>query len=117
MVGGVEYTIGQVLGSSADLGLLAEVLLDSRETEPFQDDVFVGTRVALNDVRGTELLAGGLIDRRTGAALLSLETSRRLNEWWSITAEARLFARVPAHDPLYGLRRDDYLSVRLTRWF
>ena len=32
-------------------------------------------------------------------------------------AEARLFARVPAEDPLYGLRRDDYLSLRSTRWF
>jgi hypothetical protein len=117
LVAGFEYTIGQVLGSTADLGLLTEVLLDSRSTEPLQDDVFVGARLALNDVRGTELLAGAIIDRDSGAALVSVETSRRLNESWSVTAEGRAFARVPASDPLHGIRRDGYLSLRLTRWF
>jgi len=117
VVAGFEYTIGQVLGSAADLGLLAEVLLDSRSTEPFQDDVFVGARLALNDVRGTELLAGAIVDRDSGAAIFSLESSRRLNESWSVAAEGRAFARVPASDPLHGLRRDGYLALRLTRWF
>lgn len=41
----------------------------------------------------------------------------QLNESWSVAAEGRAFARVPASDPLHGLRRDGYLSLRLTRWF
>ena len=117
MVGGVEYTIPQIFSTSADLGLLAEVLLDSRDTEPLQNDIFVGGRLALNDVRSTELLAGAIVDRQSGAMLLNLEASRRLSGSWSVRIEARGFAKAPTADPLYTLRRDDYLSLSLTRWF
>ena len=58
MTGGFEYTIPQVLGTDADLGIVGEVLLDDhghRARTPFEDDVFVGTRFAL-DVEARSLV-------------------------------------------------------------
>jgi hypothetical protein len=68
--GGFERTLVGVFGSSTDLGLLAEYLYDSRglkATTPFQNDLFLGTRLAFNDVQGSELLTGAIIDLESGA--------------------------------------------------
>ena len=63
-VGGVEYTLFQALGA-ADIGVLVEYLYDGRDDEapftPFDDDVFVGSRLAWNDTRDTALLVGAII--------------------------------------------------------
>ena len=117
MVAGFEYTLYQLFGSDADLGLLAEVLLDTRAFEPFQDDVFAGARLALNDVPGTTLLAGAIVDRKTGATLWNVEAERRLFGDWTAEVELRAFAWAGERDPLYGNRQDDHLTVRLLRWF
>lgn len=117
LVTGFEYTLYQLFGTAADLGLLTEVLLDTRETEPFEDDVFLGARLALNDVGSTTLLAGGVVDRSSGATLVSVEAGRRLGERWTLEVEARAFVGVGSRDPFYGLRRDGYVSLAVTRWF
>jgi hypothetical protein len=75
--GGIENTLYQVLGSDGDLGLLAEVMYDSRGSGApatiFENDVFVGGRWALNDVSDTSVLGGPLIDLDTGEALILVE--------------------------------------------
>jgi hypothetical protein len=74
-VGGFEYTFYQVRESSADIGLLLEYQYDGRdEFEPItiaDNDVFVGTRLALNDVQDTALLAGVSYDVQTGALAMT----------------------------------------------
>jgi hypothetical protein len=61
-VGGFEYTFYQVSESTVDVGLLLEYQYDGRtEFEPVtiaDNDVFVGTRLAFNDVQDTAVLAG-----------------------------------------------------------
>jgi hypothetical protein len=116
-VGGFEYTLYQVFGTDADLGLLAEVLQDTRDDVPFDDDLFAGVRLARNDVHGTELLAGALVDRTSGGTLASIEASRRIGDAWSIEVEIRGFMALRAADPMAALRKDDYLGLRITRWF
>ena len=120
MTGGFEYTIPQVLGTDTDLGIVGEILLDDRGDQartPFEDDVFVGMRFALNDVQDTQLLAGAIVDRDTGATLFSLEGRRRVGESWTLDVEARSFVGVGEADLLYGFRRDGYLSVAVSRHF
>ena len=120
MTGGFEYTIPQVLGADTDLGIVGEVILDDRGDQartPFEDDVFVGMRFALNDVQDTQLLAGAIVDRDTGATLFSLEGRRRVGESWTLDVEARSFIGVGETDLLYGFRRDGYLSVAVSRHF
>jgi hypothetical protein len=54
-VGGFEYTLPAITESGAELGLLAEYHKDSRGETPavaFQNDLFVGARLAMNDEAG-----------------------------------------------------------------
>jgi hypothetical protein len=120
MTAGFEYTLYQILGSDADLGLITEVLLDDRgegATTPFEDDVFVGGRLAMNDVAGSQVLFGGIVDRTSGSAFVNLEGSRRLSNYWTIDVQARAFVGVEAGELFYDLRDDDHLMISLRRFF
>ena len=121
MVGGFEYTLNGILDTPADLGFLAEYLYDGRgdgsPPTPFDDDLFLGVRLVLNDVADTTLLVGGVIDRNSNASLLSLELGHRLGEHWRLELEGKAFIGAPRDDPLHGIRQDDHLQVRLARFF
>lgn len=120
MTAGVEYTLFQLGDTDADLGLIAEVLLDDRgeeATTPFEDDVFVGGRLALNDVAGSQVLFGGIVDRDTGGTFLNLEGSRRLSNYWTLDVQVRAFVGVDDSDPFFGVRDDDHLLIGLRRFF
>jgi hypothetical protein len=120
-VAGFEYTLYQILGSNADLGLLAEYLYDGRDAAApatlGDDDVFVGARLAMNDPQDTALLAGATIDRESQATALFVEAERRLGDGWKIEVESRLFFNAPQSDILFGVRDDDFITLRLTRFF
>lgn len=119
-VGGLEYTFFGVGESEADLGVLVEYLWDERgerATTPFQDDLFVGFRLGLNDIQDTAVLAGVIVDQDHGAQAWRLEASRRLGETWTGSLEAVVFANPQPEDPLYALRRDDHLMLELVYWF
>ncbi|MEN8375419.1 MAG: hypothetical protein ABFS34_08225 [Gemmatimonadota bacterium] len=125
-VGGFEYTFADLRGSGADLGVLAEYHFDSRPDAvvgqlaltptPFDDDLFIGGRLALNDVQSSELLGGAVVDLSTGATATFVEASRRLGEDWLAELEARTFSWTHSSDPLHSVRRDDHLQLRLS-WY
>ena len=118
--GGFEYTFTGIFGTRVDLGMLAEYMYDSRGSPaptPFQDDVFLGLRLALNDPQSSELLTGIIDDRRSSAQAYNLEASRRFGGHWKLSLEARVFADIPTTDPLYSRRRDDYVQLELARYF
>lgn len=120
LTAGFEYTLGTAFGTSADLGLLAEYLWDQRgdaATSPFEDDVFVGARLALNDVQSSQLLAGAIIDRTGDGSVLTLEASRRLHQSWSVSIRALAFTGTSDNSPLYGMRRDDFFEIGIARHF
>jgi hypothetical protein len=118
--GGFEYTFGNVWRTGLDLGLLAEYLFDSRgrlANTPFEDDVFLGMRFEFNDVQTTQMLAGTIVDRKTGAVFASVEASRRLGDRWRLNLEARLFVGLPPTDYLYGFRNDDHVQLEFSWYF
>jgi hypothetical protein len=118
--GGFEYTFSAPFGTGWDVGALAEYLWDSRGSDspsPFQRDLFVGTRIAANDVAGSELLAGAIFDLERGGAFGNVEASRRVGDSGKIVVELRLFMDADEADPLFFLRRDDYLQVEYIRYF
>ena len=91
-VAGFEYTWFGIDESAVDLGLLAEHLFDGRggnAPQPFENDLFAGVRLALNDEAGTDFLAGVIADVEGDATTLSLEASRRIGERWKVELEAR----------------------------
>jgi hypothetical protein len=121
VTGGLEHTVYQVLGSDGDLGLLGEIMLDSRghEAPPtiFEHDVFVGARWALNDVSDTSVLGGPLVDVRSGEVVVLLEGQRRIGSAWRVSGEARLFGNTNPGSFTHGIRNDGFVSVSLTRFF
>jgi len=117
---GFEYTLFGIHGSNADLGLLAEYLYDGRDanapTAALDDDVFLGMRLALNDVNDTMLLFGAIVDRDQHGTTSFLEGQRRLWERWRLEVELRWLRNV--EDPaLVGFRQDSFLTIRLARFF
>jgi hypothetical protein len=123
--GGFEYTVVGIFHSIADLGIISEYLFDERGSEadpgtfmasPFQNDLMIGARLALNDVQSTELLAGLIVDLDHGDRFYSLEAERRLGNAWKLGLEARVFTHINEANPFWDIRNDDYAQLNL-EWF
>lgn len=118
--GGFEYSFYGIRGGVSDLGVLAEILYDDRGADadnPFEGDIFLGARWAANDVAGTTILAGGIFDLNSSSKLFNIEASRRLGDDWKITLDARFFFNVAPVDPLLPFADDDFLQLRIARFF
>jgi len=120
-VGGVEYTVYQLRDSSTDLGLLLEYQYDARaETEPLtlaDNDIFVGARLALNDVQDSTALLGFAYDLDTGATFVNIEADRRFGQNYVAELRIRLFTDANREGPLFAISSDDYLQLQLSRYF
>lgn len=120
-VGGFEYTFYQVSDSAVDIGVLLEYQYDGRGVqEPISiadNDLFVGTRFALNDTQDTALLAGVGYDVDTDETFINIEADRRFGEDYVIELRARFFSGARPQDLTYTLKNDDYLQLQLSRYF
>jgi len=127
-VAGFEYTESGIWGSGADLGLLFEYQYDGREKfsrtmltntlpTPNNNDIFVGMRFGFNDEQNSQLLFGVTIDVDTRATVASVKGSRRVGDNWKVEVESLAFFNVPQTDILIGPSRDDYMQIRLIRFF
>ncbi len=117
---GFEHTTVGVFGTASDLGLLLEHNYDGRDnlTLNFYDnDLFGALRLSLNDVQGSEFLAGVLFDVESKATFGNFEASRRLGERFALQLTGRLFLASDETDPLYWFRSDDYLQATLEYHF
>jgi len=120
-VAGLEYTFYQVAESAADIGVLTEYLYDGRDKNApatlANNDVFFGARMTLNDEQDSSLLAGVVIDNVTQETFLSFEAERRLTDHWKAEVEARWAVNVPDGGFFSGAENDDFLMMRLARFF
>ncbi len=119
-VGGFEYTFYTIANSASDLGVLAEYHYDSRQEDadtPFQNDLFLGARWALNDTQSTEILAGGFFDLDHESRSYRIEASRRIGQNWKLSGELQIFDRLSPQEQQYPLRDDDFARLELTRYF
>jgi hypothetical protein len=119
-VGGFEYSFAGVAGSDMDIGIIGELAYDSRDedaTMPYEHDIMLGLRLALNDPADSALLAGVMQDVTSSARILSIEASRRIRSSWKIALEARFFFDLPEDDPLHSVRDDDLLRLELAYHF
>lgn len=118
--GGIEYTLYGLFDTPSDLGIVAEYIWDERGANPqnpFANDLFAGLRWTANDIAGTSLLTGAVVDLDTQATFFSAEFEKRLGQNYRLSVEARLFTGQPASDPYYTLKDDDFLQIRLARYF
>ena len=117
--GGFEYSFYGVFGNS-DLGLVMEHLYDSRGNSaptPFQDDIMLGLRWAMNDEQSTEALVGVIADLPSKGGAYSLEASRRLGDNWKANLEVRFYQPKKASDPLFIYRSEDYAQLEMSYYF
>lgn len=120
-VAGLEYTFSNIDGNGLDIGLLAEYLYDERDElalTAVQNDLFLGSRIAFNDVQDTSILFGGIIDLEQDSSILSLEASRRFGSNWTATLEARIFNEIaPTELLLSNFRDDSFVRISISRFF
>lgn len=119
-VAGFEYTLIGLFESDADLGLLTEYNWDQRRDEattPYQNDLFVGARLAFNDEDSSELLMGVARDLSYMSYSGRLQASRRIGERYKLNLEAWVFNSNEKSDPLYYFQKDDMINLNLDYYF
>lgn len=120
LTGGFEYTFYGVMESNLDVGLIAEYLFDDRSDElsnPFEDDVLIGTRITWNDEQSTELLVGIIQDMTSSDYSWNIEASRRIGGRWKASLEGRFFHSTNTQSALANINDDDYIQLELARYF
>ena len=121
MTAGFEYSFFGAIDDTGDIGVLLEYHYDGRNdlapATMFDDDIFLGTRLTLNDEDDTSFLGGVIYDPTTKATLLSVEAETRLSDFWSVELEARMYQKIDATELLYSSRDDDHIQIRFSRYF
>ncbi|MEO1897542.1 MAG: hypothetical protein ABGX36_07000 [Cycloclasticus sp.] len=118
--GGFEYTFVGVMDSAADFGVIAEYLYDDRGSNPavaFDNDVFVGGRLAMNDAASSELLFGIISDVNDNTRFYNIEASRRFGDSWVLSLEGRFISAGSTGGPFSSIRQDDVIQLKLARHF
>ena len=103
-----------------DLNIFAEYSNDDRgsnSTDIFQNDLFLGSRINLNDVDGTEINQALTIDLDGDGNTGSFEISTRVNDSIRIAADYNFYWSLKSTDTLYSFRRDNYLGIKITNYF
>jgi hypothetical protein len=116
IVSGFEYTIGNFLNSSGDLGIVSEYLFDERGNNTIRgmdNDLFLGLRFSGNDLNSTEILAGTIIDLSKTTRLYSFQASRRFNEVVKFELEGKWFRNVSHKEFVSIFRNDSMLQVNI----
>ena len=120
-VAGFERTSVGVFDTQYDLGVLVEYQYDERENNYFatgQNDLMAGLRWVLNDIDGTEVLAGiiqDLDDTSTYSAFI--EASSRMTDNWRWRLDGYFFSSDDIDDTYYFIRRDDHIQFTLEYFF
>jgi len=117
---GVEYTQYGIFESNADLGWLVEYAWDERGKRGgtnFQNDVFLGARLALNDEQSTEILAGFSYDLDFHSTSILIEASRRFGDSVKVSLDARLFNSDEPLDQLFLIRKDDHVQLTMQYYY
>ncbi len=121
---GFEYSFIGVFESNLDLGLLMEHSWDSRgevdlgaQGSLMQNDLFLGARLAFNDMQSSELLMGIGSDLDHNAFSFLVEASRRFGDDFIVNLDVRLLQSNEKNDLLYSLSNDDHAQLSLAWYF
>lgn len=118
---GSEYTLVGLFGSNYDLGLLAEYSWDERDTlatSLFQNDVFFGARLALNNLSESTLLLGLSNDLdNSDSRGVFIEGASRIGSAITMNIELRYFDSDTPTDPLFRFKDDSFLQIGLEYFF
>ncbi len=119
LTGGLEHTFVGVFETNTDVGLLIEYLFNDRNNivTPFENDLMLGLRLTLNDVQGTELLAGTIFSLDHNATFYFIEARRRLADHLKLILETYIYSNIDLNDFAYGFRTEDFIQLKLVWYF
>ncbi|VFM97400.1 MAG: hypothetical protein BECKG1743D_GA0114223_100113 [Candidatus Kentron sp. G] len=109
--------------SRADVGFLVEYLYDDRDDAPrapltpFDHDIFLATRIALNDTKDTHILAGLMTDTENDEYSFNVEAERRVNDNISAELLIRLFGGDEEWGAFSNIKDDDYAQLTFSYHF
>lgn len=122
--GGFEYSFIGVLDSNVDLGFLMEHSWDSRgevalgaQGSLLQNDLFLGARLAFNDMQSSEFLMGFGSDLDHNAFSFLVEASRRFGDNFIVSLDVRLLQSNEPDDLLYTISNDDHAQLSVAWYF
>lgn len=119
--GGFEYTFYGPFETIWDWGVLAEYQYDSREDGRIalgQNDFFLGSRIAFNDVASSEVLAGISQDLDSSdTRTLFVELTTRLNEGLKLNVDVFLPMTGDNENLSYQFKQDEYLQLSLNYYY
>ena len=114
---GVEYTLVGINDSQVDVGVIVEYLYDERDTSPFQNDLVLGARFALNDAESSELLVSAIFDLEGDGQNFNIEGSSRIARNMTLSIEARGSANLESGSVLKSFEKDNRLLAEVTYYF
>tara|TARA_R110001583_G_scaffold13561_4_gene57955 strand:+ start:4134 stop:5342 length:1209 start_codon:yes stop_codon:yes gene_type:complete len=121
MVAGVEYTFSNIDGNGLDIGLLGEYLYDERDEfalTALQNDIFIGSRIAFNDIQDASILFGVISDLESNSRIFSVEASRRFGTSWTAELEGRFFSNISKDELiLSSFENDSFLRLKISKYF
>jgi hypothetical protein len=120
MQAGVEYTFYGVSETNTDVGVLVEYGWDERGKVAdvlFQNDLFFGSRVTLNDESSSEFLAGLGYDIDYQSHSLFVEASSRFGNNWKLSLDARIFESGSNQDLMTNIEQDDLVQLTAEYYF
>lgn len=121
LTAGVEYTISNIKNSGMDVGLIGEYLYDERDDlalSAMQNDIFIGTRIAFNDIQDTSILAGMISDIENSSKILSIEASRRFGSSYKLEIVGRFFQNIDGQELiLSNFKNDSFLKINFIKYF
>ena len=120
MVGGFEYTWQNLLDNDTEISILTEILYDDRDkraTTIREKDIFIATRIALNNTADTNLLIGLFQDIGTPTRSLFIDASHRISDTMSFGLNGTAFLSTASQDIQAALRKDSHVQAHLTYHF
>lgn len=119
--GGFEFSFIGVGETSVDLGIIAEYAYDGREktiASPYDNDIMLGLRLAINDAESSELFLGFVQDLDSSSGTFFIEGSRRLSDNVKTSLELWSFIKDSSEDPIfYQMRNDDFVKLEVYYYF
>ena len=115
-VTGFEYTFGNVFNTGGDLGIILEYLFDERGINTIRsmdNDLFIGFRYSGNNIAGTQIVAGSIIDLSKSSRIYSIEVSHRLGSLIKLQLESKWFHNISNQEFIHLFENDSYIQLKL----
>lgn len=91
--------------------------IPSSYLSPFNNDIFLGMRFALNNINGSYFLAGVIVDADDQTTAASFEGSTRLVDNLNLSLNVYVFSNASKESAFYAFRKDDQIELKLQWYF